>query len=150
MRALSSTAFGTRTVCSCPTLARALRRRPRSVPTACVTAKLLPACAACRCCVQLVPPCADVHVSFARGLCSCACAWPQLLGADVVGMSMVAEVTAARHAGLRVSATAVVVNLASGMTNKHITHDETIYYSDKAAEKLTTLLKEFLRNSHRW
>lgn len=72
------------------------------------------------------------------------------LGADVVGMSMIPEVTAARHAGLRVSATGVVVNLASGMTNKHITHDETIYYSDKAAASLTTLLKGFLRNERRW
>lgn len=73
-----------------------------------------------------------------------------MMGADVVGMSMVAEVTAARHCGLRVSATGVVVNLASGMTNKHITHDETIFYSNQAAEKLTVLLSDFLRNSHRW
>lgn len=72
------------------------------------------------------------------------------LGADVVGMSMVAEVVCARHCGLRVAACGVVVNYASGMTDKHITHEETLHFSNVAANNLTNLLKEFLAANAEW
>lgn len=74
----------------------------------------------------------------------------RMLGADVVGMSMIPEVTVARHAGLRVAGIAVVVNFASGMTTTHITHDETLHFSNVAAENLTNLLKEFLKANGEW
>ena len=93
-------------------------------------------------------PCANFPLTLASDY---ACKHPvQTLGADVVGMSMVAEVTAARHCDLKVSATAVVVNLASGLTDAHITHDETIHFSNLASENLTKLLKSFLRKSDSW
>ena len=72
------------------------------------------------------------------------------LGADVVGMSMVAEVTVARHADLRVAAIAVVVNYASGMTDTHITHDETLHFSAVSSANLTQILKEFLKSNETW
>merc|ERR1711988_346098 len=44
------------------------------------------------------------------------------LGADVVGMSTVAEVTLARHADMKCLAFGVVVNLAAGMQTAEINH----------------------------
>ena len=68
----------------------------------------------------------------------------RLMGADVVGMSTVPEVIAARHCGLRVAAVAVVVNYASGMTDKHITHDETLHFSGVAANNMQRLTAGFV------
>lgn len=66
------------------------------------------------------------------------------LGADVVGMSTVAEVTLARHCGLRTFAMAVVVNLAAGLSDNHINHDETLHFTGLAAGKVTTLFNSLL------
>lgn len=46
------------------------------------------------------------------------------LGASAVGMSTVAEVLAARHAGLRVAAISCISNLAAGMQGHTLSHDE--------------------------
>ena len=67
-----------------------------------------------------------------------------VLGADVVGMSTVPEVVSARHCGLKVAAVGIVVNLASGLSASHITHDETLHFAGLAAEKLTKLIGAFL------
>merc|ERR1711865_339625 len=68
------------------------------------------------------------------------------LGADVVGMSTVADVTLARHAGMRCFGVSVVVNLASGLSNSHINHEETLHFGGIAAEKATTLFKGLLED----
>ena len=67
-----------------------------------------------------------------------------VLGADVVGMSTVPEVVCARHCDMKVAAIGIVVNLASGLSDKHITHDETLHFAGLAAEKLTKLIGSFL------
>lgn len=72
------------------------------------------------------------------------------LGADVVGMSVVGEVMSARHCGLRCLAVSIVVNYASGMTDNHITHDETLHFSKKAETKVTKLMTEFLGKKADW
>ena len=67
------------------------------------------------------------------------------LGADAVGMSTVPEVIVARHAGLRVAGLAVLTNLAAGMTDDEITHEQTLEAAGAAAADLSALLLAFLR-----
>ena len=68
----------------------------------------------------------------------------RVMGADVVGMSTVPEVIAARHVDMKVSAIGVVVNHAAGMTDKHITHDETLHFADVASTNLTNLVETYV------
>jgi len=72
------------------------------------------------------------------------------LGADVVGMSVVPEVIAARHAGLRCAAVGTVVNLASGMSSDPINHEETLYYANQASGNIKKILLSFLDKSESW
>ena len=67
----------------------------------------------------------------------------RLLGADLVGMSVVPEVILARHAGLRVAALAVVTNLGSGMTSETLHHGQTLDAAARATADLTRLLDAF-------
>ena len=48
------------------------------------------------------------------------------IGADLVGMSTVAEVIAARHMGLNVMAISCVTNMASGILDQPINHEEVL------------------------
>jgi len=43
------------------------------------------------------------------------------------------QVILARHCGLNVCAVSIVVNYAAGMTEQHITHEETLHYTKEAA-----------------
>ncbi|KNC51873.1 xanthosine phosphorylase [Thecamonas trahens ATCC 50062] len=74
----------------------------------------------------------------------------KILGADCVGMSVVPEVIVARHCDLRVATVSIVVNLAAGLTNEHITHDETLHFSGLAAGKVTQLVKSFIAANGEW
>ena len=48
------------------------------------------------------------------------------IGADLVGMSTVNEVIAARHMGIKVLAISCVTNMAAGILNQPITHEEVL------------------------
>jgi purine-nucleoside phosphorylase len=50
----------------------------------------------------------------------------QALGAHAVGMSTVAEVLAARHAGLRVAGFSCLTNWAAGLSPEHLNHEEVV------------------------
>ena len=50
----------------------------------------------------------------------------RVLGADAVGMSTVQETIVARHCGLRVAAVSVITNLAEGMTDEPLSHEQTL------------------------
>ena len=71
----------------------------------------------------------------------------KLLGADVVGMSVVQEVIAARHCGLKVIGLAAVTNLAAGLNQEAITHEGTLHYGQQAARKMTKLVTEFVKEA---
>ena len=55
------------------------------------------------------------------------------LGADLVGMSTIPEVIAARHAGLRVAAISAVTNLAEGMGGEELSHEQTLRVAAEGA-----------------
>lgn len=65
----------------------------------------------------------------------------RILGADVVGMSTVPEAIVARHAGMDVLAFAIVSNLAAGLSDSPITHDEVLAAGAEAAPRLCTLIR---------
>jgi xanthosine phosphorylase len=67
------------------------------------------------------------------------------LGADAVGMSTVHEAIAARHCGLRVCAVSAITNLAEGMSEDPISHEQTLRDGARAAVDLTRLLLAFLQ-----
>jgi len=66
------------------------------------------------------------------------------LGADVVGMSLIPEVIAARHCGLKVTAVSAITNLAEGLSPFALSHDQTLKYAAIAAEDMVALIPAFI------
>jgi purine-nucleoside phosphorylase len=66
------------------------------------------------------------------------------LGADAVGMSTVHETILARHAGLRVAAVSAISNLAEGMSDVPLSHEQTLADAQRAAGDLARLLESFV------
>lgn len=68
------------------------------------------------------------------------------LGADLVGMSTVLEVIAARHMGLRCLCFSLVANLASGLAgDEPLEHDEVLAAGAAAADTLQAILLRLLQ-----
>jgi xanthosine phosphorylase len=66
------------------------------------------------------------------------------MGADVVGMSVVPEVIAARHCGLKVAGVSAITNLAEGLSPFPLSHEQTLKYAAVAAKDLVTLIYTFI------
>ena len=66
------------------------------------------------------------------------------IGADVVGMSTVAEVVAARHCGMKVLAISVVTNMAAGILDQPINHEEVLEIGQRIKGEFSKLLKALL------
>ena len=71
------------------------------------------------------------------------------MGADLVGMSTVHEVTAARHHGVPVAGISVVTNPAAGLTRARLTHEDVQVVAARAAAALESLLAAFLPRAAR-
>ena len=66
------------------------------------------------------------------------------MGADLVGMSTVPEVIAARYLGMEVLGLSMVTNMAAGILDKPLSHQEVVEAAAKMAPWLSTLLQGIL------
>jgi len=66
------------------------------------------------------------------------------IGADLVGMSTIAEVVTARHMDLKVLAISCVTNMAAGILDQVLTHEEVLETGERVKGDFTALLKAIL------
>ena len=67
------------------------------------------------------------------------------LGGDAVGMSTVNEVIAAAHCGMEVLALSLITDMAAGIKEQTITHEEVMEIAAHAGERLTRLVLHAVR-----
>mgnify|MGYP000920402692 CR=1 FL=1 len=70
----------------------------------------------------------------------------RLLGADAVGMSTVPEVITARHSGMRVLGISCITNMAAGVQEQELNHQEVMDTARMVEEKFTSLVEKTVKN----
>lgn len=68
----------------------------------------------------------------------------RLLGADAVGMSTVPEVIVANHSGMRVLGISCLTNMAAGILDKPLSHQEVIESSSKVKKTFIQLVENIV------
>ncbi len=68
----------------------------------------------------------------------------QKLGGDAVGMSTVPEVIVARHAGMDCLGISCISNMAAGILNQPLSHNEVIETTEKVRESFLQFVKDLL------
>jgi purine-nucleoside phosphorylase len=64
----------------------------------------------------------------------------RILGADAVGMSTVPEVIVARHAGIEVLGISCISNMAAGILDQPLSHEEVMETTERVKEKFLNLI----------
>ncbi len=68
----------------------------------------------------------------------------RVLGGDMVGMSTVPEVIAAKYCGLEVFGLSLITNMASGMGEEGTSHKEVLRISQNSLKTISEFLREFI------
>jgi purine-nucleoside phosphorylase len=71
------------------------------------------------------------------------------LGADAVGMSTVPEAIVARHMGIEVLGISCITNMAAGIGDEPINHEEVMATGDRVRATFTELLQRVIGAIHR-
>lgn len=69
----------------------------------------------------------------------------QKLGVDAVGMSTVCEAMAANHMGLQVCGISCITNMAAGILNQPLNHEEVQEVADRVKDTFENLVTEIIR-----
>ncbi|NCX94421.1 MAG: purine-nucleoside phosphorylase, partial [Gammaproteobacteria bacterium] len=64
----------------------------------------------------------------------------RILGGDLIGMSTVNETIVARHAGMKVVGLSAIANVAAGLSDQPVNHEEVLEFGQIASRKMATLL----------
>jgi purine-nucleoside phosphorylase len=67
-----------------------------------------------------------------------------ILGADAVGMSTVPEVITAKHAGMKVLGISCITNMAAGILDQPLNHEEVMKTAKDVENKFTSLVKKLV------
>lgn len=70
----------------------------------------------------------------------------QIIGGDVVGMSVVPEVISAAHCGLPVLAVCAITNMAEGLSDVVLSHEQTLKCAKLAEKDFIALINAFMRH----
>ena len=73
----------------------------------------------------------------------------QRMGGDVVGMSVVPEVIAARHCGLKVLAVSAITNMAEGLSDVALSHEQTLKCAALVTDDFMRLIGHFIKSYSR-
>jgi purine-nucleoside phosphorylase len=66
------------------------------------------------------------------------------MGADAIGMSTVGEAIAARHMGVRIAGLSLITNMAAGVADAALAHEDVVACAQRANAAMTRLLHAFL------
>ncbi len=69
----------------------------------------------------------------------------RIIGCDAVGMSTVPEVIVANHGGLKVLGISLITNMAAGVLQQKLSHEEVMETADRVRNQFITLLKGILQ-----
>jgi purine-nucleoside phosphorylase len=70
----------------------------------------------------------------------------RILGADAVGMSTVPEAITARHMGMKVLGISCITNMAAGVLDQTLNHEEVIETGKKVEQKFAKLVTEIVKS----
>ena len=70
------------------------------------------------------------------------------LGADAVGMSTVPEAIVARHMSMEVLGISCITNMAAGISDEPINHEEVMATGDRVRETFAQLLRRVVSRIH--